>query len=121
LYEVPVVYSNFCKRFDTPSPAHAIFVDRLLANMQRSRRIWEFIDGTSVPNLNTKGLLATQQVVVPPDALLRKFYNFYLPVIATLYSGENRTLAATRDALLPKLLSGQIRLTDLPPTLETQK
>jgi len=50
------------------------------------------------------------KVVLPPRGLLVEFMKFYDKVCALLYSKESRTLSAIRDALLPKLLSGKIRL-----------
>jgi type I restriction enzyme S subunit len=62
-------------------------------------------------SLTTK-LLAEMKVVVPPRELISKFDETVTPmtkkIIANLH--ESRTLAALRDALLPKLLSGELRV-----------
>jgi type I restriction enzyme S subunit len=48
----------------------------------------------------------------PPDDLLRRFNRVVEPLFQKVYSNlhESRTLAALRDALLPKLLSGELRV-----------
>ena len=111
MHDNPVIYSNFVKRFSTPSKGHAIFVDRLLHEKFLDRSIGDFITGTSVPNLDANGLLAALDVVVPPAEVLNAFAAFCDPIFEKLYAPENRHLAALRDGLLPKLLSGELSAT----------
>ena len=73
IYGMPVIFSNFVKRFDCGSAASAIYVDRLLASMRDSREIWNYINGTSIPNLDDKLLLTTKKVVIPSDDVLSAF------------------------------------------------
>ena len=61
-------------------------------------------------NLDLKGLLSSVQVVIPSGEILDQFKAFTDIVNAKLYSAESRILAALRDALLPKLLSGELRV-----------
>ena len=67
--------------------------------------------GATMPNLNT-GILASVPVVLPPPALLAAFES----VVAVTEEQRSRnatmaeTLAALRDNLLPRLISGQLRL-----------
>jgi type I restriction enzyme S subunit len=53
----------------------------------------------------------------PPDDVLQEFNQVAEPLFQNVYSNlcESRTLAELRDALLPKLLSGELRV---PKTLE---
>jgi len=62
-------------------------------------------------SLTTK-LLAEMKVVVPPRDLISKFDAAVAPMTKKIITNrhESRTLAALRDALLPKLLSGELRL-----------
>lgn len=67
--------------------------------------------GVAVPGLNStaaRSLLMT----VPPPAIVRAFDDVVEPMIARilLCSKESRTLAELRDTLLPKLLSGELRV-----------
>jgi type I restriction enzyme S subunit len=52
-------------------------------------------------------------VIRPPESLLSRFENGAGPFLASAleWRRESRTLAALRDALLPKLISGEIRVT----------
>ncbi len=115
---LPVTYSNFCKRFRAKSPAHAVYLDRVLHEMRESNEIWEYVNGTSVPNLDATGLLSARPLLLPPLTLLERFSTLVKPIYSKLYSSESRILADIRDALMPKLLSGEIRLRDAEKTVE---
>ena len=56
--------------------------------------------------------LAMQAMIVPADRLANKFEGFAWPMLErTLRNkSENHTLTALRDTLLPKLISGEIRI-----------
>lgn len=54
-------------------------------------------------------------VALPPDEELDEFNALALPILAQLHSNkvENKRLSATRDALLPKLMSGEIEVSGI--------
>ena len=104
------VYSNFCKRIRCRSQAHAIFLDAHLHEMRESGTIWDFINGTSVPNLDGASLMTGKFVALPPESLLAEYEQIVLPIWERHYAGENQALATLRDYLLPKLLSGEVRV-----------
>jgi len=110
LYGMPVIFSNFVKRLDCGSSAKAIYVDRLLAEMRETREIWNYINGTSIPNLDDKLLLASKKVVIPDATALSAFESVARTIYERLYSQEALTLATLRDTQLPRLISGQLRL-----------
>lgn len=118
LFGMPVIFSNFVKRLNCGSPARAIYIDRLLAEMRETREIWNYINGTSIPNLDDKLLLATKKVVVPDNAILAAFESFARTIFQRLYTQEAQTLANLRDTLLPRLISGQLRLPEAEAHLE---
>ena len=53
-------------------------------------------------------------VATPPDALMKEFDRIARPLYSRVVCNEreSRTLAELRDALLPKLLSGELRIPD---------
>jgi type I restriction enzyme S subunit len=109
-FSYPVIYSNFVKRFRAKSPVFAVYIDRILFNMRKSNVIWDYINGTSIPNLNDKDLLAYHQISIPSEKLVKDFYNFVILIYNKLYNGESRKLANLRDALLPRLMRGEVRI-----------
>ncbi|MBZ5644564.1 MAG: restriction endonuclease subunit S [Acidobacteriia bacterium] len=112
VFEHPVIYSNFCKRLRTIAPEYAVYLDRVLHNMRTSHETWEYVNGTSIPNLDANDLLSSSVLVIPPTELLKRFHGVVAPIYRKLLSPENRILSAVRDALLPKLISGEIRVKD---------
>jgi type I restriction enzyme S subunit len=111
-FDQPVIYSNFCKRFRSATSSHAAYLDRVLHEMRMSGEIWEYVSGTSVPNLNARGLFSSKYINVPPTSVLQRFENHLRPMVRRLYSQENQTISSLRDTLLPKLLSGELRVPD---------
>lgn len=67
--------------------------------------------GVAIPGLNSTAVRELA-VLLPPAAVLKKFDEQVSPLIHRIFANcnEARTLAALRDALLPKLLSGQLRI-----------
>ena len=59
--------------------------------------------------------------VAPPQAVLDRFERVASPIDDRVESneGESRTLAVLRDTLLPKLISGELRVTDAERPIET--
>ncbi len=110
LFDSPVIYSNFVKRFETSTQAEATFLYFLLQEMLVSGEIFEYVGGTSVPNLLDKTLLQSKIFVIPPEPLLRVFDALYRAALQIRYSGQSRYLAQLRDALLPRLISGELQL-----------
>lgn len=65
--------------------------------------------GTKMPR-GDKQQIMSYSVTLPSDDELDEFNSLALPILAQLHSNkaENKRLSATRDALLPKLMSGEI-------------
>lgn len=59
--------------------------------------------------------LSDAKLVVPPAQLLVAMSEQLEPMIESLWKRqvESRTLAALRDTLLPKLISGELRVTNV--------
>jgi type I restriction enzyme S subunit len=68
---------------------------------------------SAVPGLNRE-LAYSMSMIRPPDVLMIEFERVGLPMRSRIAANEseNRILADLRDTLLPKLLSGAIRLDD---------
>lgn len=94
---LPLEYSYFLARSDD-FRAHAI------ANMT----------GTSGRQRVPVSCFDGYMVVVPPSPLAGRFGRFLQPTMAGIkqHDVESRTLGAIRDALLPKLISGELRVKD---------
>ena len=69
--------------------------------------------GTKMPRASW-GYMAQYQVVMPTNPLADAFTKLLRPSINRMIAGihESRTLAVLRDTLLPKLISGELRVKD---------
>lgn len=83
-------------------------IERLLDFYERAKT------GTTVIHLG-KSDIDTFRVLVPPEPILRSFGQVVEPMDArvVITAQESRTLAALRNTLLPKLLSGELRIPDV--------
>lgn len=68
----------------------------------------------SIFNTITTGTFSNSRVVLAPEAIYRAFEANVAPFFQAilLNLNESRTLATVRDALLPRLLSGVLRVPD---------
>ena len=74
---------------------------------------------SAVPGVNRNTLLA-QRWVVPPEDRIREFLDLLAPIRGRMQAAtdQSRSLAALRDTMLPKLISGEIRVPETEATLE---
>jgi type I restriction enzyme S subunit len=77
-------------------------------NIERFARL---ADGAAYPAIRPEIVVSTE-IVVPPDDVLERFSEITKPNLDKIASNieQSRTLAALRDALLPRLMSGEVRV-----------
>jgi len=92
---------------------HEAYSQPYLYFLLRTLRLTEMNNDSAVPGLNRAEALALP-IRLPDAESLVKFTMTAEALIAAVATSnrENRTLAATRDALLPQLMSGKIRVRD---------
>jgi type I restriction enzyme S subunit len=86
----------------------------------------EFVEYTNAGSTGTKmprtswAEMARYDIALPPKAVAQAFTERVRPgvdrIIAAIH--ESRFLAALRDALLPKLISGELRVKEIEPVLQ---
>lgn len=74
-------------------------------------RLAHLADGGAYPAVRPEAVLGTE-IAVPSAEILSAFAQMAAPLLEQVEANkiESRTLAATRDALLPKLMSGELRV-----------
>ncbi|MET4061746.1 type I restriction enzyme S subunit [Arthrobacter sp. UYP6] len=87
-------------------------------HMLRSLKLSEMNSDSAVPGLNRNEAHATKVQRIS-RASIQSFGDLTRPLFAQAaqYDKENRTLAATRDTLLPQLMSGKLRVKDAEQTV----
>ena len=85
----------------------------------RSLKLTELNSDSAVPGLNRNDAYALK-IRLPSDARIQEFTRISIPLIdlADQAERESATLAATRDALLPQLMSGALRIKDAKNAIE---
>ena len=107
----PVIYSNFCKRLDPVcSWSQAVICWMQLRQAYRDGLIQSFRTGTAFPNFDIHGTLASFIVVVPPVPIADEFARRFSLSQRVDLMAQSRSLAQLRDTLLPKLISGELRV-----------
>lgn len=117
-FDGTLTYSNFCKRLEAQTAYWAAYVEMVLTRLRASREIWDYIEGTSIPNLLVDHLLSQCAILIPDEQAATAFHACIAPIRGTKYSRESRTLAALRDTLLPRLVSGELRVGEAEEWLE---
>jgi type I restriction enzyme S subunit len=92
---------------------HYGFLYYLMKETQWSWKKYE--DEGTVFGSATKSDVQKFSVIIPPTETILNFNNVVFPMDETIKNNEiqSRTLASIRDALLPKLLSGEIRVKEV--------
>lgn len=112
------LYSHHLYRVRTKpsSPFTPHYLAQLFNNRRWHYWISGFSNGTTI-NMLPKDALEMPLLVVPPKPLINKFTTLAAAIHAQVESNltQSRTLAKLRDTLLPKLLSGEFRVTTRHP------
>lgn len=109
--DLDAVFASYLVRLKTSSLAHSYYIYGFL----KSELYGDYAEGTrsgSVQASMNAKVIVGADLVVPPIKITEKFLQMVLPLRHRLIANvrESRTLAALRDILLPKLISGQIRI-----------
>ena len=108
----PLNTSLWVKEFRRSRPAYAF-------HLLRSLDFALFNAGSAVPTLN-RNHVHTLPTLLPPMGLIDAFERFAIGCLARQRNNDQQatTLARIRDALLPQLISGELRLGDVESTVE---
>lgn len=70
--------------------------------------------GSAVPSMTTE-ILNNMKMVVPSDSIINDFNNIVFALYTAIHynNNESRRLATLRDTLLPKLMSGELKVNDM--------
>jgi type I restriction enzyme S subunit len=107
------VFASYLVRFKFDDHGYA----RIVGEFMRSENYFSFIEsalgGSAQPNASAQ-TLAGASLVFPSAELGQRFYNLVRPLDLKRATNDalSRTIAALRDALLPKLISGELRVPD---------
>lgn len=67
---------------------------------------------TGIKNLDTNNLFGKYQIVLPTDEIMLQYEAVFSVLLKSIYENGSQSdiLSAIRDTLLPRLMSGEIRV-----------
>lgn len=107
------VFASYLVRVRALDPAQAPYIFQFLRSSAYLRHVDSVGQGSVQKNMNAKAMVATSIPLPDADVLGEfgsRFRRTWGAMTTTLR--ESQTLAATRDALLPHLMSGKLRVRD---------
>jgi type I restriction enzyme S subunit len=109
--EIDAIFASYLVRLKAQSLAHSYYVYGFL----KSDLYLEYAEGAKSgsvqANMNARVIVGAD-IVVPSQLVIERFFGAVLPFRKRLIASvrEAHTLAALRDTLLPKLISGELRV-----------
>ena len=110
-----IVCTNFC-RVVRPKTEYAAYLYYSWLYKYNNKVMFGYENGTSgIKNFRIKDFISIEPVVIPPVDVLGKFQQFVDSVQLQIQTrgSESSHLASLRDTLLPRLMSGELKLCDV--------
>lgn len=114
-YDKGMVCTNFCKALK-PRAGYSMYVYYYWQYLYDRNIFFSYENGTTgIKNLDINGFIETEPITIAPEDLVEKFDAVCQTVFSKIYANgmENEQLALVRDTLLPKLMSGEIDVSDV--------
>ena len=107
-----VVCASFCRRFRPHGWREALLASWHLDFIHSIGKTWYYqLQSTGIANFQTKQFLQEECFIWPGDGLLDRYTEIVEPIVLLMARNDNITLAAQRDVLLPRLISGKLQVT----------
>ena len=114
-YDKGMVCTNFCKALK-PITGYSMYVYHYWQFLYDRGVFFSYENGTTgIKNLDISGFIETEPILIAPAELVKKFDTFCQSVFSKVYANglESEQLALVRDTLLPKLMSGEIDVSEV--------
>ncbi|TVT54019.1 MAG: restriction endonuclease subunit S [Azoarcus sp. PHD] len=118
-FNCPVEPASFCRLLRPNTEDLGVLLGQHLSYIYELGKTWEYQNqSTGIANFQTTHFLETELVAVPSDNVLSEFSSIVRPLIGRSHLSQIQRLAELRDTLLPRLISGQLRLPETRAQLE---
>lgn len=118
-FDCPVEPASFCRLLRPASREIGVLLAQQMTYIYSMGKTWEYQNqSTGIANFQTAHFLESEFVVVPPPEVLADFSAMVRPMIDRAHQSQIRELTQLRDTLLPRLISGQLRLPEAETLLE---
>jgi type I restriction enzyme S subunit len=109
----PLVCSNFCRLIRCDTKEWSKYLYLWLLDLYAQDQLLQYETGTTgIKNFAFSRFASCHNLVVPPGRVLVEFNERVVPLFARMgvTAAEAENLATIRDALLPKLICGELRV-----------
>ena len=114
-YDDVVICTNFCRAIKTKRP-YSQFIYYLWGYLYKRGVMFLYENGTTgIKNLDINGLLEKEIIVIPDENTVHKYTgicNLFSQIVQS-NGYESERLVRLRDTLLPKLMSGELKINDI--------
>ena len=114
-YDDVVICTNFCRAIKTKRP-YSQFIYYLWEYLYKRGVMFLYENGTTgIKNLDINGLLEKEIIVIPDENTVHKYTgicNLFSQIVQS-NGYESERLVRLRDTLLPKLMSGELKIKDI--------
>lgn len=104
-----VIYSGFSIRYRLSNPNNYLFIFHIMQGLKTNLQNYSI--GTTLQSVNQE-TLKNMKFILPSDETLKEFNKISKQMLNKTLSNlqQNRELSQIRDSLLPRLMSGKIRV-----------
>lgn len=116
VYDHDVICASFCKMIRIDDPVDRWFLYNLLEYSYKKRYLTKYeVKSTGISNFSFSIFKDDFKLVFPNNKILENYYKITAKNIELIAKLElqNKNLAEIRDALLPKLMSGEIDVSNI--------
>jgi type I restriction enzyme S subunit len=107
----PCVPASFCRLMRPNTRNTGVYLRQHLLHIYQEGKTWLYQNqSTGISNFQTQYFLENEMLPFPGIEKLDVFSEIVAPLINKTTSNENLKLIELRDAILPKLLSGELRI-----------
>ena len=114
-YDSGMICTNFCRAIK-PCDGYSSFIYYYWQYLYDRKVFFSYENGTTgIKNLDISGFLETEPIIIPSVQVLKKFNNIIDSYYPQIFENgrENEQLAVLRDTLLPRLMNGEIDVSQL--------
>lgn len=114
-YDSSMVCTNFCKAIK-PKNGYSLFVYYYWQYLYEKGVFFSYENGTTgIKNLDFTGFIETESIIVPPFDKVQAFDDYCKSIFNQIFANgkQSEQLASLRDTLLPRLLSGELDISDI--------
>ncbi len=114
-YDSGMVCTNFCKAMK-PKEGYSLFIYYYWQYLYGKGVFFSYENGTTgIKNLDFSGFIETETILIPPVDKIIAFDDYCKSIFNQIFANgkQNEHLAVLRDTLLPKLMSGELDVSDM--------